>query len=70
MNYWIVPKVFFAIWKKQIESVSRLSTVPYENKGSFFFIESVKKNQIETVEMLLATNKCFVSDFIATLNKP
>jgi len=49
--------------KLQVETVSRLSTVPYQNKGSFFFLESVKKNQIETVLMLLDKNKCFISDF-------
>ncbi|KAL4456303.1 hypothetical protein ABPG74_014264 [Tetrahymena malaccensis] len=48
---------------KDINSVSIFSTIPYENKGSFAFIEAVKKGQNQSVMQQLEKNIYYVSDF-------
>ncbi|KAL4504332.1 hypothetical protein ABPG72_009778 [Tetrahymena utriculariae] len=48
---------------KDINTVSIFSTIPYENKGSFAFIEAVKKGQNQQVIQQLKNNIYYVSDF-------
>ncbi|EAR96268.3 CRAL/TRIO domain protein (macronuclear) [Tetrahymena thermophila SB210] len=48
---------------KDINTVSIFSTIPYENKGSFAFIEAVKKGQNQQVIQQLEKNIYYVSDF-------